>query len=434
MSWSIRTRLNTWYSALMLAVFLSATAAIAGLQARTAVARLDAELRRLELTVEAVMRNEFGEGLDVAGAAEEASTEVVTPGRTVVVSSLDGSIVRVWGTTLPVAWRPTRASVDAPASESITLGSSAYYAIDHHVRESAHEYLVGVLAPMAPLQQEHRELLRSLVVGTVIALAVAVVGGWLLGKPALRPLSEMARQATQVSERNITARLRAPNQHDELGRLAAAFNGLLDRLADALSSQRQFMAEASHQLRTPVSVLRTTAEVTLRQAHRDEHDYREALGIVGEQSVRLARLVDAMLLLSRAEAGGRAIRPEPVYLDDLVADSARALAMIAAERQVRVTTTGQVDVPFVGDEELLRQMFMNLLDNAVRHTRSGGQVVADLQCHSQAVICITDEGEAYPIPIATASSSGSHASTSTPAAQGWGCRLPGGLPRHMEGR
>jgi len=396
MSWSIRARLNTWYSALMLTVLAAATAAIAGLQARTAEARLDAEMRRLELTVEAVMRNEFGEGLDVRGAAAEASTEVVTPGRTVVVSSLDGSMVRTWGAPLPVAWRPTAAPVDGPASESITIGASAYYVIDHHVRDSAHEYLVGVLAPMAPLQQEHRELLRSLMVGIVVALAVAAVGGWLLSKPALRPLSAMAQQATQVSERNIAARLTAPNQRDELGRLATAFNGLLDRLAAALSSQRQFMAEASHQLRTPVSVLRTTAEVTLRQAHRDEHDYREALGIVGEQSVRLARLVGAMLLLSRAEAGGRAIRPEPVYLDDLVADSARALAMIAAERQVRVVTSGQVDVPFVGDEELLRQMFMNLLDNAVRHTRRGGQVVADLQCRSRAVIRIADEGAGIP--------------------------------------
>jgi signal transduction histidine kinase len=395
-SWSIRARLNTWYSALMLAVLAAATVAIAAMQTRTAVARLDAELRRLELTVEGVMREEFGEGLDLRGAAAEASTEVVTPGRAVVVSSLDGSMVRAWGTPLPVAWRPSDAPVDAPASESITLGASAYYAIDHRVREGAHEYLVGVVAPMAPLDQEHRELLRSLMLGIVIALAVAIVGGWLVGKPALRPLSDMAHQATQVSERNIAARLMAPNQRDELGRLATAFNGLLDRLADALSSQRQFMAEASHQLRTPVSVLRTTAEVTLRQAHRDEHDYREALGIVGEQSVRLARLVDAMLLLSRAEAGGRAIHPEPVYLDDLVADSARALAMIAAERQVRVVTSGQVDVPFVGDEELLRQMFMNLLDNAVRHTRSGGQVVADLQCQSHAVIRVADEGRGIP--------------------------------------
>ena len=163
------------------------------------------------------MREEFGEGLDLRGAAAEASTEVVTPGRAVVVSSLDGSMVRAWGTPLPVAWRPMDAPVDAPASESITLGASAYYAIDHRVREGAHEYLVGVVAPMAPLDQEHRELLRSLMLGIVIALAVAIVGGWLVGKPALRPLSDMAHQATQVSERNIAARLMAPNQRDELG-------------------------------------------------------------------------------------------------------------------------------------------------------------------------------------------------------------------------
>ena len=116
------------------------------------------------------------------------------------------------------------------------------------------------------------------------------------------PLTGMARQATAISEHAPTARLSTPNSRDELGRFAAAFNGLLDRLAASLNAQRQFMADASHELRTPVSVVRTAAQVTLARERRPEEEYRESLTIVAEQSERLARLVDSMFLLSRAEA------------------------------------------------------------------------------------------------------------------------------------
>jgi len=247
---------------------------------------------------------------------------------------------------------------------------------------------------MAPLEEDQRSLFGTLTIGIAAALAVAVLGGLLIGKLALRPLSAMAAQAAALGERNLTTRLAAPNPHDELGQLASAFNGLLGRLSSVLSSQRQFMADASHQLRTPVSVLRTTADVTLRQPHRPEHDYREAITIVAEQAVRLTKFVDAMFVLSRAEAGGRTLRPEPVYLDEIVADCVRELSVLAAERNVRVAATGDTDVAFVGDDDCLRQLFTNLLDNAVAHTRAGGLVTADTAvAEGQIRVRITDQGD-----------------------------------------
>ena len=116
---------------------------------------------------------------------------------------------------------------------------------------------------------------------------------------------------------------------DELGRLAASFNGLLDRLASALNFQRQFMADASHELRTPVSVVRTATQVTLAKDVRPADEYRESLVIIGEQANRLSRLVDAMFLLSRAEAQGVPLRREFLNLDDILAESARAVRVLA---------------------------------------------------------------------------------------------------------
>jgi len=396
-SLSIRARLSLSYSALVLAVLATATVVIAGIESRSSLARLDAELQRLNLTLGAVMLNEFGEGLDLSGAALEASSEVVTPGRILLIAKEDGSIVRAWGGTVPSSWHPDVASPNDAAS-SVTLNGANYRtAARRVVADGRHAFVVVVLAAMAPLEEDRRELFGTLSVGIAAALMVAVLGGLLIGKLALRPLSAMAEQAAALGERNFTTRLAAPNPRDELGRLASAFNGLLGRLLSVLSSQRQFMADASHQLRTPVSVLRTTADVTLRQPHRPEHDYREAITIAAEQAVRLTKLVDAMFVLSRAEAGGRTLRPEPVYLDEIVADCVRELSVIAAERGVRVVAIGDTDVPFVGDDDCLRQLFTNLLDNASAHTRAGGLVTADTHvAEHQIRVRITDQGEGIP--------------------------------------
>ena len=166
-------------------------------------------------------------------------------------------------------------------------------------------------------------------------------------------------------------RLTVPPVNDELGRLAASFNGLLDRLADALNFQRQFMADASHELRTPVSVVRTATQVTLARDVRSADEYRESLVIIGEQANRLTRLVDAMFLLSRAEAHGVPLRREFLNLDDLLAESARALRVLADQRGVAVVTDGAQEVGLTGDDALLRQMVGNLLDNAIRHAQPG---------------------------------------------------------------
>lgn len=396
MSWSIRARLSFSYSALVLAVLATATAVIAGVESRNTLARLDAELLRLDLTVEAVMLNEFGEGLDLVGAAKEASTEVVTPGRILVIADADRSIVRAWGGTVPASWRPDVA-LSGNEAQSVSLNGANYRLIARRVKAKEQSFVVAVLAAMAPLEADQRDLFSTLSIGIAAALLVAVVGGLLIGKLALRPLSAMAGQAAALGERNLTTRLVAPNARDELGQLATAFNGLLGRLSTVLSSQRQFMADASHQLRTPVSVLRTTADVTLRQPHRPEHDYREAVTIVSEQAVRLTKLVDAMFVLSRAEAGGRRLRPEPVYLDEIVADCVRELSVIAAERDVRVVATGDTDIAFVGDDDGLRQLFTNLLDNAVGHTRAGGLVTAETRVDGQHIrVRIIDQGEGIP--------------------------------------
>ena len=236
-------------------------------------------------------------------------------------------------------------------------------------------------------------MVRALSVGAFIALIVAAAGGWLIGRQTLKPLSRMADEARGVNAQDPKERLMVPPVNDELGRLATSFNGLLDRLASSLNVQRQFMADASHELRTPVSVVRTATQVTLAKEVRSADEYRESLAIIGEQANRLSRLVDAMFLLSRAEAVGVPLRREFLNLDDVLAECARALRVLADRRGVAVETVGAEELGLTGDDALLRQMIGNLLDNAIRHARAEGRVVAELERSAdQVMLRITNDG------------------------------------------
>lgn len=377
MTLSLRARLTLWYSTVVVLVLVTAAVAGSVAQSRLALRRLNDDLLRTMATLEGVMRNEFAEGLSLEAAAEEASIEVVVPGRALALSREDGGVLATWGlpvehpTALPVPSTSEFATVVTPAGEVRVLRKS--------VSNTKYPYKAFVVAPLDTLRAQHAETVRALTIGVLMGLVTAALGGWIIGRQALRPLTQMAEQASRITARQPDDRLSVSRPDDELGLLARSFNGLLERLASALHQQRQFMADASHELRTPVSVVRTATQVTLAKEVRSVDEYRESLEIVGEQANRLSKLVDALFLLSRAEAQGVPLRPEFLNLDDIVAESTRALRVLADQRGVTVSTEGDQEVGFSGDDALLRQMVGNLLDNAIRHASCHGNVVASLR-------------------------------------------------------
>ncbi len=391
MTLSIRARLTLWYSSVVVVILVTGAVVGSVTQDRLALQRLDDDLARTMGTLEGVMRTEFGEGLALEAAAEEASAEVVVPDRILTLARTDGSLLEVWGLPFdrgslpPVAGGGKTATLATPAGDVRVLSR----VVDH----DGHRYVAAVMAPLHALQAQHAEMVRSMSLGVAIALVAAAVGGWLIGRQTLKPLTRMAEQATRINERDPKERLVTPTVGDELGQLAVSFNGLLDRLATALNHQRQFMADASHELRTPVSVVRTAAQVTLAKELRSAEEYRESLVIVGEQANRLSRLVDAMFLLSRAEAQGVPLHREFLNLDDILAESARAFRVLATERDVTVMTDGAQEVGFTGDDALLRQMIGNLLDNAIRHAAPHGRVMASLaRSTDRLTLRVTNDG------------------------------------------
>ena len=134
------------------------------------------------------------------------------------------------------------------------------------------------------------------------------------------------------------------------------------------------MADASHELRTPLSVMRTATDVTLEREGRTEGEYRDALKIIDEQVRRLTRIVEDMFMLARADVGRQGIRASDFYLDELIMEAARAADVLASRKRVSIVVAHVAETPFHGDEGLLRQMLLNLLDNAVKHTPAGGSI------------------------------------------------------------
>ena len=188
------------------------------------------------------------------------------------------------------------------------------------------------------------------------------------------------------------ARLQIGDAAEELTGLAESFNELLGRLDQSFENMRRFVADASHELRTPVAVIRGEADVALAN-ERSAAEYKETLAIILDESRRLSRLVDDLLNLARADAGRVKLQAQAFYWNDLLSECCRSVQSLAAARQIDLECRCAADTPFLGDEELLRRMTLNLLDNAIRYTPPGGKVLAELEAHEEGVrIRISDTG------------------------------------------
>jgi heavy metal sensor kinase len=387
---SLRSRLTVWYTVALLIVLALGGAVVLWQQGRIGLARVDRQLRDLTTTVANLVQEELSEDPVLARAAHEVEETISAPGRAVVI--LDRS-----GHAVAAGWNGLSMPETLPAFDqglrvwTVETASGAWRVRTEPKTVGQESMILLTAAPLTEVFRERREVQEAMWVGIPIVLVLASLGGLWLASVGLRPITAMADRATRIPLTGDQD-LGESNRTDELGQLARAFNGLVARLRAALQTQRQFMADASHELRTPVSVVRSAADVTLGRDHRDEEEYREALAMIGHEARRLGRLVEDMLVLARADAGGYPLRPVSLYLDELVTDCRRTLEVLAAERAVSLRTLSLPEIPFVGDEELLKRMLVNLVQNAVHYTRTGGTVSIKLSNGSAIAIDVTDEG------------------------------------------
>lgn len=264
--------------------------------------------------------------------------------------------------------------------------------------------LITVLRPEQDDVLLLRQVRTTIFFAIPMALLVSIVAGFLLARRSLAPLDAIVTRTASITAASLDDRLPVINPHDELGRLAQIINDLLGRVGDAFRTQRQFVADASHELRTPIAIIRGEADVTLRRTARPAEEYREALTVIHGESVRLSRIVDDLFLLARVDASGQAsrgdaLRREPVNVTDLVHDAVRSVRTLAETQQVTLQTQGASEPSVVlGDAALLRRLLLNLLDNALKHAPAGSRItVRQHRVGGDVVLQVADEGPGIPV-------------------------------------
>jgi heavy metal sensor kinase len=253
-------------------------------------------------------------------------------------------------------------------------------------------WTVLLLTSMQPYQRTMEELARLLLIGTLLATAIAFVTGAAMAKAALSPMDAIVRTAQQINrERDLSRRIEAKGPRDEIGRLTETINDMLVRIEAMFDRQRQFMADVSHELRTPLTTIRGEVDLMQRSGRVDP----EGLEAVRSEAERMARMVGELLLLARAEAE-LAVHLDPVELDTLLLDVYRQALTLAGDGH-RVVLGHEDAATVVGDRDRLKQLLLNLVENALTYTPGGSTVTLALHRDSQvAWISVADDGPGIP--------------------------------------
>jgi heavy metal sensor kinase len=238
-------------------------------------------------------------------------------------------------------------------------------------------------------------LVHTLIIAVPLALALAAGGGIFLARRALKPVDDISQTAQEIEESDLSRRINV-NTKDELGRLAATLNEMIGRLERAFQRQKQFTSDASHELRAPLAVIEAESTLAL-QKERAPSDYQQSLETISQESRQMSSLVDQLLTLARADAGKEQWNFAPVDLGDLIGNLSTDVEVLCQEKGLSFQLGQTQDLVVKGDEARLRELFMNLLNNAIRYTPSSGTISVSFRREGQmAIVAITDTGIGIP--------------------------------------
>ncbi len=264
------------------------------------------------------------------------------------------------------------------------------------VKAGDYGYTVLLMASLAETDHARKELVTTLLTAGPVMLVLSSGLGYFLARKALAPVDQLRRLTDEITAERLDRRLPIANRDDELGRLTQTINAMIGRLERSFNEIRRFTADASHELRTPLTAIRTETEVALRQS-LTVAEHRNLLESILEECERLTRLTDQLLILSREDVGLTRESWKPLDLQALVRGVAETMRPLAEAKGVGISIQLQGAPTIRGDESRLRQVFYNLLDNAIKYTPSGGKVeIGVQQTGSDATVWVRDTGIGIP--------------------------------------
>jgi len=400
---SLSFRLVAWYAGLLTVVFvLLGALTVLFLRHYLEANLLDIQARRARQIADTLLAAAPRTG---EAAVAQQVEELYSPeanDRLIRITRADGHVVYASGYPKDRSFDPSQVpppplTRDGKFSRKETLPTGALLvAALSYTGTGNSRYVVEVGVSNFRTEATLRQVLIMLAIGLPIAVCVAVAGGFVLVRRALRPVERIAHKAEDITQHNLSERLPVVQTGDELERLSISLNHMIGRLEDSFQSSKQFVADASHELRTPLTVLRGELE-GLAQDTQLKLQTRETLGSMLEEVDRLAEIVEGLLALSRLDAGEANSEWVPFDLAELAAMTADQMSLLAEDKNITVVCESAPGVNVEGDRARMKQVVVNLLDNAIKYTPNGGRVRLNITSEDGcAVLDVADDGIGIP--------------------------------------
>jgi two-component system, OmpR family, sensor kinase len=398
---SIRFRMALWYAVLLAgALVLFGAASYVGLE-RYLQKSLDESLVKQARSIGDVLIvniNQSGEDYVNNEITEHYSPEI--NGRFIRVTRADGKQIFISGlpkdgTFDPARVPPPQLPVLRAFSHEVEMSDGhelLLHALPYESRDGA-RFLIEVAAPYNQIESVLRGLLLTFGLGLPLIVALAISGGYVLMRRALRPVDEIRQKAAQITSRNLSERLPVVHTGDELERLATDLNRMIERLEESFQQINRFSADASHELRTPLTVLQGELESIARNSSNLPAEIRDTIGSALEETHRLTKIVENLLAISRLEAGDARKQRERLDFAELARNTADQMRLLAEEKHIHLDCNGAEAVEVDADPARLKQVVVNLLDNAIKYTPESGRVsISVMKQDGRAVFEIADTG------------------------------------------
>jgi signal transduction histidine kinase len=371
---SIRTRLTLWYTSVLGAILLLFSFAVFLI---LLYGLLDGVDRPLRDTAKKIVDQSRAFPGDITQVQIPPLDMFQSPGVSVIqVWTPQGELSQQSGGNLAEPLDPEALNTAQPVIHDVTVRGVHLRVLTYPLIIEDSNQLVGYLQiaspPLGWVDQARRDLLVILVSGIVLALVLSALVGVMLARRALKPIDTVIATALNISRADdLERRITYAGPPDEIGRLVAAFNEMLERLDKLFRAQQRFLADISHELRTPLTTIRGNVDL-IRRFGADP----DSLDAIQGEAERMTRMVGDLLLLAKAEAGGLPLAYEPVELDTLLLEVYRQARVLGNGLDIKIGEEDQVTV--LGDADKLRQLLLNLVDNAIQYTPKGGQVTLGL--------------------------------------------------------
>jgi heavy metal sensor kinase len=379
---SIRTRLTLWYLAVIVILLLVFSAVAYFMLDRNLYQNLDNSLQNRSMELQASARiipkenelllsfdangnllNKYGPEIDITGLSSLVQQALSGQDNYLTAVTVDKQTVRLYASSIQLPFNTQIVIVNGQVTTNIT----------------------GTLETFRYV----------LIIAVASVIILAGIGGLFLASRVLKPVEHITQTAQHIEESDLSQRIAVKND-DELGRLASTLNDMIGRLEAAFNRQRQFTADASHELRTPLAIMQAEATLALSK-ERTEADYRKSLETISQESAYMSSVIGKLLFLARSDAGKEQLNFEDVDLKELLTELSANVEALAQDKGIKFTVDARENLVVHGDKVKLRQLFINILENAVRYTPGEGQVTVSLvKKDSNALVAISDTGIGIP--------------------------------------